>query len=866
MIIRNEIREYNTGFWRGEEEDALAKIYASRSNEISNRELTNMNRAKKIAAEGLVLLENNGILPIKESDKPLAIFGSGVRRTVKGGTGSGDVNSRTVTTVEEGFKEAGFHIGTTKWMKKYDDACDAHMAKYMDKFTAILKEKGQDGVLFALENPYREPDVPAITADDLEGLDRDFAIYVIARTSGEGSDRKVLPGDYELSEGEKENLSTLCDFFENVIVILNVGGVIDTKFIRNNPKIGAILLMSQLGNISGNVLVDVLTGKCAPSGKLAATWAENYEDYPSANTFGHRNNDVADEYYNEGIFVGYRYFDSFGIKPAYPFGYGLGYTSFETVVKSVNQSGTNINIEVSVKNVGTKYLGREVVQVYVSQPQGKLEKPYQILAGFGKTKLLAPLESDSFTIQIPFEKLDSYDESNASWILEKGEYIFRVGNHSRGTHIAAVISLDEDIITKQLENKLRQDFEIEEIKIDTNSFYNYVCQDAEYGKARKINLNGVDIKTEQVVYSGTKEEITDGLIADLSNEELALLCVGSARGGIGQSSVIGAASKACPGAAGDTTSLLIESRGIGNLVLADGPAGLRLSKTFVADSQGNIIEGLGESAMGGIEQLLGLPVPTRPNDAVDYYQYCTAIPIATALAQTWDMELIEEAGDIVGEEMKEFGVDIWLAPGMNIQRNPLCGRNFEYYSEDPYLSGKCAAADVIGVQKHKGRGTCIKHFAMNNLEDNRSHNNSHATERTIREIYLRGFEVVVNEAKPTAVMTSYNLLNGEHTANSYDLLTAILRDEWNFDGIVMTDWGTTGGGDMNPAMDTKYGLSDSALCIKAGNDLIMPGSKEDVDRILDAVDMNVITRADLQACAKRIVDLIDCLNREDRNE
>lgn len=288
--------------------------------------------------------------------------------------------------------------------------------------------------------------------------------------------------------------------------------------------------------------------------------------------------------------------------------------------------------------------------------------------------------------------------------------------------------------------------------------------------------------------------------------------------------------------------------------MADGPAGLRLSKSFVADSQGNIIEGLGESAMGGIEQLLGMPVPKRPEDAIDYYQYCTAIPIATALAQTWNMSLIEEAGDIVGEEMEEFGVDIWLAPGMNIQRNPLCGRNFEYYSEDPLFSGKCAAADVRGVQKHSSRGTCIKHFAMNNLEDNRSHNNSHATERTIRELYLRGFEIAVKESNPTAVMTSYNLLNGIHTANSYDLLTSILRDEWHFKGIVMTDWGTTGGGDMNPAMDAKYGLSDTALCIKVGNDLIMPGSQEDVDKILKAIDENVLTRGELQACAKRIIN------------
>ena len=266
--------------------------------------------------------------------------------------------------------------------------------------------------------------------------------------------------------------------------------------------------------------------------------------------------------------------------------------------------------------------------------------------------------------------------------------------------------------------------------------------------------------------------------------------------------------------------------------------------------------------MGGIELLFGMVPPERPEGAVDYYQYCTAIPIATMLAQTWDVQAVEDAGDIVGEEMEIFGVTLWLAPGMNIQRNPLCGRNFEYYSEDPLLSGVFAAADTRGVQKHPGRGTCIKHFALNNQEDNRSHCNSHCGERAIREIYLRGFQIAVRQAKPLSLMTSYNLLNGVHTANCYELVTSILRDEWGFEGIVMTDWGTTGGGDMNPAMDNKYGLSDAAGCIKAGNDLIMPGSQEDVDSILRALNAKPnevpcpITLAELQACAARILRLI----------
>ncbi len=311
----------------------------------------------------------------------------------------------------------------------------------------------------------------------------------------------------------------------------------------------------------------------------------------------------------------------------------------------------------------------------------------------------------------------------------------------------------------------------------------------------------------------------------------------------------------------------MEERNIRNIVLADGPAGLRLSRHFMADKDGNMISGTDEAGITGMELLgVGMPKPEIPKDAADYYQYCTAIPIATLLAQTWDVEALEEAGDIVGEEMLEFGVTLWLAPGMNIHRNPLCGRNFEYYSEDPLLAGMCAAADTRGVQKPPGVGTTIKHFAFNNQEDNRMHTNAHIGERAIREIYLKGFEIAVKQSQPLSIMTSYNLINGVHTANSTDLITAIARDEWGFEGIVMTDWGTTGGMEMEPGKTFRYGCSSAAGCIKAGNDLIMPGCTEDVDEIVASVKAEgksaacPITLGDLQACAKRILRVISQSN------
>lgn len=857
----------------------MAKIFATKDPNMSERERRNMDRVRKIAAQGMVLLENDGTLPLQKGIRKVAAYGSGVRRTVKGGTGSGDVNSRLVINVEQGLEEAGFELTTKGWLDQYDLDCKNSLDAYMGKMAEIIQAKGTAGIADILADPYRDPDEPEITKADIRDSAADIAIYVIARTSGEGSDRKLAPGDYELSEREKHNLDTLTAAYEKTVVVLNVGGVIDTKFLRHHEGVSAIVLMSQGGNISGHALADILTGKVTPSGHLTATWAENYEDYPSAQTFSYLNGDVADEYYTEGIYVGYRYFDTFGVKPAYPFGFGRSYTSFSVTPGCVVISGQNIVVHATVTNIGTRYSGREVVQVYYSAPAGKLGKPYQELAGFAKTKELAPGETEKVTVSFPLTSMASYDEERAAYVLEEGLYYLRVGNHSRNTHIAAALSLDSEVITRKLSNRISPEPGLSELSARDACPHTYEGEDQEKKDAVVIDVITSTIKTEQAVYHDAPsllqtektEKITldqviageatlEELTAQLSAWELAELCVGTARGGFGSASTIGAASTACPGAAGDTTSILLEDRGITNLVLADGPAGLRLSKSFVADREGNIIPGLGESALGGAEFLFGMVAPERPADAVDYYQYCTAIPIATMLAQTWDEEVIEEAGDIVGEEMEQFGVTLWLAPGMNIQRNPLCGRNFEYYSEDPFLSGICASADTRGVQKHPGCGTTIKHFALNNQEDNRSHNNAHCGERAIREIYLRGFEIAVKEAKPLSLMTSYNLLNGEHTANHYELLTSVLRDEWGFEGIVMTDWGTTGGGDMNPAIDNKYGFSDPAGCIKAGNDLIMPGSQMDVDMILQALEdaeaPYAISMADLQACALRILKLV----------
>lgn len=866
----------------------MAKLYATTNPDVSEREKHNAMRSKDIAAQGMVLLENHGGLPFQDTNKKIALFGNGARHTIKGGTGSGDVNSRSVLSVEDALKQAGYQIMTSSWMDRYDVSIQEAQDVYYGKLRARMATEGMGVFMELLNHPFQNPPVIPAEKTELEADGVSTAIYVLSRNSGEGADRKPGEGDFELFPEEQQLLDQMIDAFDKIIVILNVGGVIDTSYFQGKDKIKAILLMSQAGVKGAEALVDILTGKVTPSGHLTATWAKNYKDYPNADSFGHMNEDVDDEYYTEGIYVGYRFFDTFDVTPQYPFGYGLSYTTFELDKINVKADEKKVQIDVCVTNIGNLYSGREVVQVYYSAPDGILEKPYQELAGYAKTKLLAPGEKQTVTVEFETAQMASYDERQAAWILEAGDYYLRVGTSSRSTRIAAKLSLSDAVVTEKLSNRLSLDCKLEEKTKDTKAVYSYEGEEAEKCTASEIvlcpeNFNciiGEYSKTPEVWKNTSKvKEITmddvkagkttiQELVAQLTIEEMAELCVGTSRGEFGGGSIIGAASNAVPGGAGDTTSILLENRNVRNLILADGPAGLRLSSSFMADSRDNVIPGTADAPLPGIELLVGQTQKADiPADAVTYYQYCTAIPIGTLLAQTWDVAMVEEAGNIVGEEMEEFGVHLWLAPAMNIQRNPLCGRNFEYYSEDPLIAGKCAAADTKGVQSHKGCGTTIKHFACNNQEDNRMHTNAHVSERALREIYLKGFEIAVKESQPKSIMSSYNLINGIHTANRQELLTAIARDEWGFKGVIMTDWGTTGDLEaiqQDTALQLKYGCSSAAGCIKAGNDLIMPGKQADVDEIIHSVEASEstedvtcpLTLGELQRCAMHVLQAV----------
>ncbi|WP_248405840.1 glycoside hydrolase family 3 protein [Butyrivibrio fibrisolvens] len=836
----------------------MGKFYALTSDEVTSLEKENQALVRSLAGECMVVLENDGALPLGKEERTIVLYGSGARNTVKGGTGSGDVNSREVINIYEGLKAEGFNILSDDWLDRYDktleDATNAYMADINEK----AAKQHVPPIMIMFSTPFVAPDEELIT----QVKDADIAIYVISRNSGEGADRYDVKKDYELDDNEVKNIQFLAANYKKTIVLLNTGGVIDTKVLRNTDGINAVMIAGQMGNIGGNIVSDVLTGKSIPSGKLTDTWAENYSDYPSSATFSHNNGNIDDEYYTEGIYVGYRYFDTFGIKPAYSFGYGKGYTDFVYEVDDVIANEKKVYVSVTVTNTGSKYAGREVIQVYVTSPEGGIDKPFKELRGFAKTSLLGPSQKETVTITFDTASMASYDINRASYVLEKGQYIIRVGNSCDNTRPAAVLTLDRDVVTVKCRNLFGLDEAVEEIKAPKR-------EKEDISGLKEIALDSSKFTTSVIEYqidrpvledkrSGEKltmDDVKSGnatlkeLVAQLTLEEMANLCVGLFDHSA--SNVVGSASGSVVGAAGETIG--IPDRKIIPTVNADGPAGLRLQPHFKTTADGQVLPG------GEVFGMSRNPFPDdTPADAIDYYQYCTAIPIASTLAQSWDMELIEKMGHIVGIEMQQFHVHLWLAPGMNIHRNPLCGRNFEYYSEDPLIAGSCAAADTKGVQSFAGQGTTIKHFAANSQEDNRMYNNAHISERTLREIYLKGFEIAVKDSQPLSVMTSYNLINGIHSANSKDLLQGALRDEWGFKGFVMTDWFSSQDArsiGLAPA-NVKYDCASSPDCIKAGNDVQMPGSKQNVDDIIKGVEDGRITLGDVQFCALNILGVV----------
>ncbi|MBR1660033.1 MAG: glycoside hydrolase family 3 C-terminal domain-containing protein [Oscillospiraceae bacterium] len=818
-------------FYPGQETDA-----------VSPRERHGREVARKAAAQGMVLLENNGALPLAKGAR-LALFGVGARHTIKGGTGSGDVNSRSTVSVDEGLRGAGFEIVNSAYL----DAFDEGYAKAMADWEAAIYAAGANRNFqkfydaHAKLKPAIPEDVPLPLA---ECAAADAAVYVISRTAGENVDREDAEGDYYLSPTELRELKAVRESAKRLIVILNVGGIIDLGF-TDEIKPDALVLMGQAGVEGGSALADLLSGAVNPCGRLSDSWAVHYLDYPSSEHFSHRDGNLLEEYYTDGIYVGYRYFDTFGVKPRYPFGYGLSYTAFSQECVSAELTEDGVRVTAKVKNTGT-VPGRQVLQLYAACPAAEQKKEFKRLVAFGKTGLLAPGAEERVSLCFPLSALASWRSGKAAYFLEKGVYTLLLGASAEDYAAAAKLTLAETLLLEQHGNVCEL---LESLKELSPTAEQIAARDAALkALAAEAPTLSIDALAAAVAAKSAAKpeqapdevwERAKQIVESMTEDEKIRMVVGAPSAMSGD--VIGSAANTLPGAAGETVGY--EKYGVSNMILADGPAGIRIQLRYEIDPATGEVYKLDRFAT--LENRFFGKLEHHPG-AKTRWQFATAIPVGTLLAQTFDAALVAEVGEMIAGELVEFGVTAWLGPGMNIHRNPLCGRNFEYFSEDPLLSGMMAAAITKGVQSVPGIGTTIKHYACNNQEDNRWHINAVLSERALREIYLKGFEIAIKSSQPLSIMTSYNRVNCVHAANSYDLCTTLAREEWGFEGFIMTDWTTTNAG---------HG-SSAAKCIRAGNDLVMPGTDSDREEIRAALHgegEQFLPAERLDLCAARIV-------------
>lgn len=789
----------------------------------------NNNYLKKIALEsareGMVLLKNrNEALPLKRDEK-IAAFGRTFYFCFSSGAGSGAVLGKPPIDLYKCFLDEGCVL-------------DGEIADFYHNFN----QKRFDDELKYFNRVDRKwvnslPEAPINEKMISDAASRcDTAVINIGRTSGEWIDVIKEAGGYYLTDIEKAVLKNVKKYFKKTVLLLNIHSVIDMKFIEE-LDFDAILNTALAGEKAGEAAADIIFGNVSPSGRLTDTFAD-IDDFPTNEGF-----DALEIPYNEGIYVGYRYFDSFNKKVVYPFGFGLSYSDFIIDTNNIKTENSKITITANVENCG-KFASKEVVQVYLSEPKGKLEKAYQQLAGFAKTETLNPGESEEVTISFDLASFACYDAESEAYILEKGVYTIRVGKNSRNTDVAAVINLTDTVTVKKVKNlfgntdklnlisapDIKQDKkdDIANIKLITLSKENIKCETANYSAEPAECLipgsGNADITLCDVFEN---RELIKDFVSQFTDEELSDILNGVTGNTLSEELHVGTMARTVDGAAGETFSS--KKYKIPTCVNADGPAGIRLGG-FVGRN----------------------PVPKE----TEYSLKMTAFPTATTIANSFNLKLAEEFGRCVGLDMDTCGVAGWLGPGMNIHRNPLCGRNFEYYSEDPLVSGLFAAAAVRGCQTEEdgspsGRYATIKHFAANHAENFRFDSDSVVSERALREIYLRAFEIAVREGKPLAVMNSYNKLNGEYTSDSKRLNICVLRDEWGYDGCVMTDW---------------CAKSSAKYMVNAGCDLVMPGLKN--KEYLELIKSGVISRAAARQSAQRIMELVlktSCLKNKKKD-
>lgn len=769
-------------------------------------------KAREAAAEGVVLLKNSeGVLPLKEGTR-IALFGRSQYNYYKSGTGSGGmVNTAYVAGVMEALEKDG-RFPLNEWLKNTYDAW-------------IRDHPFDQGNGWASE-PWHQEEMP-ITGEiaGKAAKTSDAAIILIGRTAGEDQDNRNEKGSFLLTDAEEQMLESVTSAFDRTIVLLNVGNIIDMRWIaKYNPT--AVAYIWQGGQEGGNGVLDVLSGKVNPSGHLTDTIAESIEDYPSTKNFGSRVRNIQ----QEDIYVGYRYFETFAKdRVLYPFGYGLSYTTFDIRGEAVGKENTAgrdldktfVRIYVSAANTGN-LPGKEVVQIYVEAPQGELGEPVRKLVDFAKTKTLAPGEKETLSFAIPAYRVAAYDDSGvtghkSAYVLEKGTYTFYAGDNVRDAVPCGSVTQNETQVVLQLEEAMAPATAFTRMKPRkrADGTFELTWEDVPQRTVSGQEKRRKNLPPEipQTGDQGIRlSDVLDGkksmaaFIAQMSDEDLACIVRGE---GMGSPKVTAGTA----GAFGGVTEGL-RKLGIPCACVSDGPSGIRMDSGNIAFS----------------------------------------LPEGTLLACTWNTKLQEELYQWEGMELRKNHIDLLLGPGMNIHRNPLNGRNFEYFSEDPFLTGRCVAAQLRGMQKYGTNGV-IKHFALNTQETARNIAETVASERAIREIYLKGFEIAVREGNASAVMTTYGPVNGFWTSSHYDLLTQILREEWGFTGIVMTDWWAKGN-DEGESGDTK----NEAAMIRAQNDLNMvtASAKDNTtdDNTMEALEKGMVTRAEYQRSAANICHFI----------
>ena len=765
----------------------------------SNREKMNQHIAYKAALESIVLLENKQGLPLKTNQ--IALFGTGSIYTLFSGLGSGEVNPRFNINILNGLKQNNVEILSNNYLERLEKEHDLTINNYKKEINKKLLKLQISDIANSI---FFYPKVDDILLDENDlNLNSDTAVYVISRNSSENIDNQPKKGEYYLTDTELNNLKNLSKHYKDLIIIINSGYPIDMNFLEQLDHYEAVVYSGYLGMMGGAALSNVLTGITSPSGKLSSTWPKKIEDVPNVDEFFSSKDDIN---YNEGIFVGYRYYDTFNVLPKYSFGHGLTYSNFTIKDTKINNENNIFTIKTTLCNQGNTS-AKESVLAFL-EAGGNLNKPKNILVGFNKSDDILPNQFETITIKFDLFDFASYDSKKEAYVIEKGSYKLKVGLSLDNIIDEYSFDIKEDIIVKEVKNLTNNN--IKETLSNKNNTFN-----------SSLNTPVINTQPSTINYEKPNIEIN----SNKDPKAMIKTLVGNGFTSMKDHAIVGEIN--------DLTGK--------KYLLSDGPAGLRVSQ------KSNTLLGIRLPSDAPIQSINYFPscfvnlVFNKKDRKNTTYMYPTCFPAATNLAQTFNQKLVNEIGIGIGFEMKEFNVSYLLAPAINVQRNPFCGRNFEYFSEDPYLSGIMGASLINGIKQIPDCNATIKHFCCNNKEERRNFYSANINDEALREIYLKPFEIAIKYSNPGALMSSYNKVNHEYVATSQKLINDYLRCELGYNGVVMTDWYATG---KNKASTYQV--------IKANADLIMPGSKQDLNNLLKAYHHGLLTDEELFRSINRL--------------